>query len=107
MTKTSRSRRAMATIGLMLGAAGLLALTPAAPALAGPFKSALHSQFCRSLPYHQRVGCDGYLQYRIERGKDRDYSNSTCKWGCAQVLSDPSAIEDCRKGCAEANSKDN
>jgi hypothetical protein len=73
----------------------------------GPFRDVLFQTFCSSLPYNEKVGCNGYLQYRIQRGKDRDTSLNNCIWGCGEVMDDPTKIEDCQKGCRETNEKDN
>jgi len=73
----------------------------------GPFRDVLFQTFCSSLPYQEKVGCNGYLQYRIQRGRDRDKALELCVWGCGQVLIDPVKIEDCRKGCRTTNQKDN
>ena len=72
----------------------------------GPFQQTLSNCFCRDLPDHERVGCNGYLQFRIERGKDRQSSLDSCLWGCTQILSNPLDIQKCQKGCREANEKD-
>lgn len=77
------------------------------PATAGAFRDALFDGFCRDLPYSERIGCNGYLQYRIQRGKSRDQALETCLWGCGEVLSDPTKVPDCRKGCLDANALDN
>ncbi len=86
----------------------ILALFCFQPAMAGgPARDVLFNQFCKSMPYHNKIGCNGYLQYRIQRGKSRDQSLNNCIWGCGQVLSDPSAIEKCKEGCRAMHGYDN
>ncbi len=72
----------------------------------GPFRNLLFDNFCQGLPYNEQTGCNGYLQYRIERGRDRESALDNCIWGCAQVLDDPADVENCRTGCRGANDKD-
>lgn len=72
----------------------------------GPFYETLSQTFCSNLPYQEKKGCNGYLQYRIQRGKNRDEALESCTWGCGEIFSDPVKIEDCRKGCRDANALD-
>ena len=72
----------------------------------GPFRDVLFDNFCRELPYHEKAGCNGYLQYRIERGRNRDRALELCVWGCGEVMDDPTKVQDCQKGCQDANAQD-
>ena len=77
------------------------------PVYAGPFKEVLHSNFCKGMQsWAKKSGCDGYLQYRIERGKARQQSLDNCKWGCGEIMNDPAKIEGCREGCRIAHEND-
>lgn len=92
---------------ILLVAMGMIAWHTEPADASGPFRDALFDNFCRDLPYQERVGCNGYLQYRIQRGKSRQQAIDNCLWGCGEVLTDPTKIENCQKGCREANAKDN
>jgi hypothetical protein len=92
-------------LSLLLGL--LTFCSPPAHAGGGPFYNTLYNTFCSGLPYHERLGCHGYLQYRIQRGKSRDEALNKCLWGCGELYDDPAQVENCRKGCQEANTKDN
>ena len=93
---------------LVLGVMGSVFLISGVSQAGGPFYETLYQNFCQNLPNSpERKGCQGYLQYRIQRGKSRDDSLDNCIWGCGEVFSDPVKIEDCRKGCRIANEKDN
>ncbi|MFW5837996.1 MAG: hypothetical protein ACOCVM_08295 [Desulfovibrionaceae bacterium] len=87
--------------------AGSLALWAQPAAAGGPFRDVLFDNFCQTLPYHEQVGCNGYLQYRIQRGKSRDQAIENCLWGCGEVMNDPTKVPDCKKGCQHANGLDN
>ncbi|MFP4168281.1 MAG: hypothetical protein ACLFSY_05455 [Desulfonatronovibrionaceae bacterium] len=77
------------------------------PAYAGRFKEVLHNNFCKGMDKQAtKIGCDGYLQYRIERGKARQQSFDNCKWGCGETMNDPVEVEECREGCRIANEND-
>lgn len=72
----------------------------------GPFRDVLFDNFCEGLPYHEKVGCKGYLQYRIQRGRNRDRALELCTWGCGETLDDPTKVQDCQKGCQDTNALD-
>ena len=72
----------------------------------GPFWDALFDNFCRGLEYNERVGCNGYLQYRIQRGRNRDKAFELCTWGCGEVMDNPTKISECQKGCQDINALD-
>ncbi len=90
-------------IALILGALMLNWQTGMA---GGPCRDVLFDTFCQGLPYNEKVGCSGYLQYRIQRGRNRDRALESCTWGCAEVLDDPAKIKDCQKGCRDMNAQD-
>lgn len=92
------------TLLMALAAAAMLS---AAPALAGgPFYNTLYDATCTSLSGKERVGCHGYLQYRIQRGKSRVEASNKCHWGCGELFSSPSDVEQCRTGCNKTNAQD-
>lgn len=72
----------------------------------GPFSNVLIDNFCQGLPGHERDGCEGYVQYRIQLGKSRETALDNCIWACGQIKNSPSEIETCRTGCRGANDKD-
>jgi hypothetical protein len=91
--------------GVLVVGAMMLSSQPASAG--GPFRDCLFDNFCRGLPYHEKAGCNGYLQYRIQRGRNRDRAIELCVWGCGEIYDVPTKIEDCRKGCRDVHSMDN
>jgi len=86
--------------------AGMLVFWTQSASAGGPFRDTLFDNFCRGLEYNEKVGCNGYLQYRIQRGRSRDRALEMCTWGCGEVLDNPAKISDCQKGCRDANAQD-
>ncbi|MGE4555254.1 MAG: hypothetical protein AB7D07_00380 [Desulfovibrionaceae bacterium] len=77
------------------------------PVQAGPVRSTLFEAFCTQLGQVEKIGCNGYLQYRIKEGLEREFSLKSCYWGCTQILSNAAEVERCQSGCAFVHSKDN
>jgi hypothetical protein len=86
--------------------AGLLAVWASPAAAGGPFYNALSQSFCSGLPPQERTGCDGYLSYRIQRGKSRQEALERCLWACGEAFGDAAQVARCQKGCREANARD-
>lgn len=76
------------------------------PAMAGPSKNLLHDHFCRTMSPDKKLGCNGYLQYRIEMGKARQESLDRCIWGCGKVLDDYNKVQACQNGCRTMHEND-
>ncbi|MFO7728087.1 MAG: hypothetical protein R6X11_07135 [Desulfonatronovibrio sp.] len=86
--------------------AGSLVFFDQSASAGGPFMDVLFDNFCQGKPYAERTGCNGYLQYRIQRGRNRDKAFELCIWGCGEVLDSSTEISDCHKGCQEVNALD-
>lgn len=86
--------------------AGSLAVWSQPAPAGGPFRDVLFDNFCRGKPYEERVGCNGYLQYRIQRGRNRDKAIELCTWGCGEILDGPTKTSDCQRACRDMNALD-
>jgi hypothetical protein len=72
----------------------------------GPFEDVLSDTFCSGLSQNEKTGCQGYLQFRIARGKDRQHSLDRCLWGCYETMADPTKVQACQAGCRKAHELD-
>ncbi len=89
---------------LLLGVGLVIGFTT--PLHSGPFQKVLSDTFCNGLSPDRKTGCNGYLQYRIERGKDKQRSLDSCLWGCEQIMDDLKREQLCQAGCRKAHELD-